>query len=610
MRLFYLIFCTLVMATPYAFALTGASSVPSGNSAVGGAPGFAPPVMVLAAGESGLGAVHFAVLTDASLDLTVQQIAAAPSVGFVPFDEAKTYALAQGTALWLHFRVQNDKLGSGDWSVVLSKPFIDRAEFFFQDAQGVWRMQAAGSAVAHQLWPSRGLTPQFRLPETTDAVALTPGHRDYYLRVQKWIPLRFAVHVQRTDQIGEATHRTFLTVGLMLGLLGFMVVFSCVLSVVYRNTAYAWYAAYAAAALMAGASFSGMGAYVFWPAAVTWPVISTMVFVLLGMAAQMGFTRAMFIAPNTPKFWSYLSTTTLVLLLAACAVFLAVDKAAVRVAVFGFGVVGGFAVIGVLVARALRHERKERHERQVASLYLLSFAPMLVVVVLTQIEQLGIAALPWLPYNAPIYGLFFELPLLLVALHLHAKKRHTQAVQSSTLAQTDPLTGFVAPALYTATLQRMWDAAQAKGVDLTVVYVKLVDSAPGARAVYSQSAGRATLRTVRTMRTVAREDDTIARVDDEVFAILMPGVSRSERLASKLARLVALGVMVDADDPLSTPVKFKIVAGSLRSFSGSSVALDAAMKSVLARDEGADYRVIRFIGKRADQPLAIDTSPE
>lgn len=595
MRFLYLIFCVFVLGSPQAFA---SSTGPVADAQTG----YQPPAMVLSTNAGRFGAEFFSVRSNAPLELSVQQIAAAPLAGFVRFDEAKTYPLAEGSALWLHFRVQNDQSPSVNWSLVLSKPFIDRVEFYFQDEQGVWRMHSAGSTVAHQQWPSRGLTPQFRIPNAIGSAGATSGYQEYFVRVQKWIPLRFAAQVQQTAKIAEQTQRTFLTVGLMLGLLGFMVIFSCALSFIYRNMAYAWYAAYAAAALMAGASFSGIGAYVFWPAAVTWPVISTMVFVLLGMAAQLGFTRAMFIRPHTPKVWSYLSTTTLVLLLLICAVFLAVDKAGVRVPLFGLGVVGGFAVIAVLVVRALRHER------QVAALYLLSFAPMLAVVLLTQIEQLGIAALPWLPYNAPIYGLFFELPLLLVALHLHAKKGHAEAIESSTLARTDPLTGFVPRALYAATLKRLWDAAKVKGFDLTVVYVKVIGANPGERTPQEPGADKVTLRCVRMLRTVAREDDTIARVDDQVFAMLMPGVSRSERLASKLARLVALGVMVDADDPLSSPVKFKIVAGSLRSFSGESQALDAAIKSVLAQEEDAPYRVISFIGKKPDQPVSVDTS--
>ncbi len=562
--------------------------------------------MVLTDTAGKLGSNYFAVRANTPQEATIGQITAAGSAGFEAFDPRQTYELNKSNALWLYFRVQPGQRTLADWTVVLSKPFIDKAEFYFQDAQGVWRMQAAGTKVAHRLWPSRGLAPQFDL---SDALALAPAPgtatgapRDFYIRIEKWIPLRFEAEVQRTSTVGEQTQNTFLAVGLLLGLLGFMFIFSCVLSVLYRNRAYAFYAAYVAAALLAAASFSGVAAYVFWPAAVGWPAISTMVFVLLGLAAQLAFTRSIFIAPGTPRVWARLMSTAIVALLLATAVFIAVDHPRVRLLIFAIAIPLAFGIIAVVAIRALRHDRP------VAALYLLSFAPMLAVIVLTQIEQLGIAALPWLPYNVPIYGLILELPLLLVALHLHAKKTHTQAVRSITLAHTDPLTGFVASSLYPAALSSLWSAAQQAGADLTVVYVRVVDGHADTALTPAADTRRDVLRCVRMLRTVARDDDTIARVTDDIFAMLMPGVSRSERLASKLSRLVALGVMVDSDDSRSHPIKFKIVASTLRSFSGESTALDEALRSFLVKADVRQARVISFLTKRPRQPVEIDSA--
>ena len=552
------------------------------------------------------GSDYFAVRANTPQEATIEQIAAAGSAGFVAFEPSQTYELNKSNALWLHFRVQPGQRTLADWTVVLSKPFIDKAEFYFQDSQGVWRVQAAGTAVAHQKWPARSLTPQFDLSK---ALALGPvsgaaadAPRDFYIRIEKWISLRFAVEVQQHDTVNRQTQNTFLAVGLLLGLLGFMFIFSCVLSVLYRNRAYAFYAAYVAAALMAAASFSGVASYAFWPAAVTWPAISTMVFVLLGLAAQLAFTRSIFIAPGTPKLWATLMTTAIAAMLLACAVFVAVDQPRLRLLIFGSAIPLAFGIIAVIAVRALRHDKP------VAALYLLSFAPMLAVIVLTQIEQLGIAALPWLPYNIPIYGLVFELPLLLIALHLHAKKTHTQAVRSITLAHTDPLTGFVAPALYRAALTSLWGAAQQAGADLTVVYVKVIGGYADAALTPAADTRRDVLKCVRMLRTVARDDDTIARVTDDVFAMLMPGVSRSERLSSKLSRLVALGVMVDSDDTRSHPIKFKIAASTLRSFSGESEALDDALRGVLGKSDSRHGRVISFVTKLPRQAVEVNSA--
>jgi two-component system, sensor histidine kinase LadS len=605
MRFGWTVFCLFALAGMNA---TGATSVPAVPSRQTSPPvaAFVPPAIVLAGNTAQLGAEYFAVRANTPADVSIAQIAAAQSAGFVAFDPRQTYELNKSNALWLHFRVQQGRPIPADWSLVLSKPFIDKAEFYFQDVHGVWRMQAAGTEVAHRQWPVKGLTPQFYLGE---ALALAPapgtatdGPQDYYIRVQKWIPLRFAVEVKRTEKVTEQTQNTFLAVGLLLGLLGFMFIFSCVLSVLYRNRAYAFYAAYVAAALMAAASFSGIASYAFWPAAVGWPAISTMVFVLLGLAAQLAFTRSIFIAPGTPRVWAALMTTAIAAMLLASAVFVAVDQPRLRLLMFALAIPLGFGCIAVIAVRALRHDRP------VAALYLLSFAPMLAVVLLTQIEQLGLAALPWLPYNIPIYGLILELPLLLIALHLHAKNTHTQAVRSITLAHTDPLTGFVAPALYPGALSSLWAAAQHAGADLAVVYVKVIGGYTDAALTPAADKRRDVLKCVRMLRTVARDDDTIARVTDAVFAMLMPGVSRSERLTSKLSRLVALGVMVDSDDTRSHPIKFKIAASTLQSFSGESAALDEALRGVLAKADSRQARVISFVTKRPRQPIEIDSA--
>ena len=587
MRFSGFIFCMLSLTAAFAFASDGAPSSPLVT-------GFEPPAVVLADSAGPLGAAYFAVRANTPLDLTVEQIDRSGSTGFVPFNPAQTYQLSKSNALWLHFRVLPGKQGPTDWTVVLSKPFIDRAEFYFKDAQGVWRMQAAGTQVAHQRWPAQGLTPQFRLGEALD-LAAPPGvaldkPRDFYIRIQKWIPLRFAIDIQRSEKVGAQTHDTFLTIGFLLGLLGFMFILSCVLSVLYRHTAYAWYAAYVVTALMAAASFSGIASYVIWPSAETWPALSTMVFVMLGLAAQLAFTRAIFIPPGTHKFWPHLLSGAAVLVLLASAVFVAVDQSRLRLTLFGLSVPMAFAIIAVVAVRALRYDKP------VAALYLLSFAPMLAVIGLTQVEQLGIAALPWLPYNVPIYGLVLELPLLLIALHLHVKANHASSVRKLTLAELDPLTGFLAPLHFPDKLAHLWSEARHKGQDIAIAYVLRADiDANIRRHATPVSDSELGLRCVRMLRMVARPDDTIALIGANMFAVLMPGVSFGPGLSDKLARLVALGLMRDPDDRSGLPVKFRIAATSFGTFSGTSSQLDRALKQKLHELNVASQRSIGFI---------------
>ena len=588
-----LLFCVLGLATSLVCVADGG---PAGAAALfaQAASSTKPPVMVLGSGQGPLGAGYFAVLANAPLDLTVEQITLSPPAGFVPFQPRQTYQLSKDNALWLHFRVQREKTDSTDWTVVLSKPFIDQALLYYQDAQGVWRTQAAGTRVAHHNWPVHGLTPQFRLgsligPATAQGADLDKP-RDFYIRIQKWIPLRFDVEVQRTERVSEQTQSAFLTVGVLLGLLGFMFVAICLLYALYRHTAYAWYAAYAAAAFMASASFSGAASYIFWPSAVVWPAISTMMFVLFGLAAQLGFTRAIFIAPDTPPFWPRLLMGTLLAMLLASGVFLAVDDTRLRLALFSAALPVSMAVIATIAVRALSHDKP------VASLYLLSFLPMGVLIGLTQIEQLGVAALPWLHYDAPIYGLILELPLLLIALHLHVRSNHASRVRKLTLAELDPLTGFLAPLHFPDKLAYLWSQARNHRQDIAIAYVLRIDADPGvSRHAVPASSTALVQRCVRMLRMVTRQNDIVALIGKNMYALLMPGMSLGPNFSGKLSRLVALGLMHDADDATGQPVKFRIAATSLGSFSGTSSQLDRALKQQLLAVNAATQRNICFV---------------
>ena len=70
--------------------------------------------------------------------------------------------------------------------------------------------------------------------------------------------------------------------------------------------------------------------------------------------------------------------------------------------------------------------------------------------------------------------------------------------------------------------------------------------------------------------------------------------------------------MVDSDDSRSRPIKFQIVASTLRSFAGESTALDAALRSVLAKSErgGEPERVISFISKQSRLAAQVDADSD
>jgi two-component system, sensor histidine kinase LadS len=517
---------------------------------------------------------------------TVAQVAAGTAGKFAPFNPDATHEVSWQQPLWLHFRVRADSATLPTaWTLALDKPFIDRVELYARNAQGGWQMQAAGDWIAHTQWPQRSLNPQFHLP------ALSVGEHDFYVRVFNLVPLHFSLQVLPTHVAHLQMQKTFTVAALMLGFMGLMWLLSSALALVYRNTAYAWYALYVAINVVAFTSYLGIGSYALWPTATWWPEESTTLCVMAAMLVQLLFCRAMFLSrPTSPRLHKAVSVGVLLGCL-AIGVYIAVSVPTLQIVLFVLVVLSSVALMVASVLRALRQQRV------VAWLWLVAYTPLLLLLAFTVVDTFGWYAIPWLPYHAPLYALLFEMPLLLIALHLHAKTQHTYQVRKATLANIDPATGYVAPHLFTATLEALWQQAQDQWQDMVVVYVLAQHHTPQVTAGHPAHPDD-TQRTVRALRTVTREQDTIAHIKPQLFAIFMPSMALNDGLAQRLARLVAVGRMADVNAPEAPALRFRVVASSKAGFAGTWQQLDASLRKKLYDAHGWSRKSIRYLRLR------------
>jgi two-component system, sensor histidine kinase LadS len=532
--------------------------------------------------------------TTASASTIVAQIAAGTAGKFLRFNPDATHEVSWEQPLWLHFRVRADSATAANaWTLALDKPFIDRAEFYARDPQGGWQMQAAGDWIAHKQWPQRSLNPQFYLP------ALSAGEHDFYLRVQNLVPLHFSAQLLATETANLQMQQTFTVAALMLGVMGLMWLISSALALVYRNAAYAWYALYVAINVVAFASYLGIGSYALWPSATWWPEESTTLCVMASMLAQLQFCRAMFLSPRLSAGLYRWVSVCMALGCVAIGIYVVVNIPTLQIILFVLVVLSSIALMVASVLRALRQHTV------VVWLWLLAYAPLLMVTALTVVDTFGWYALPWLPYHTPLYALLFEMPLLLVALHLHAKTLHTMQVRKATLANIDPATGYVAPHMFSTTLETLWQQAQDLAQDMVVAYVLVHHDAADARDDYPDYPEE-TQRTVRALRTVAREQDTIAHIKPRLFALFMPSAALNDALAQRLARLVAVGRMADVNTPQAPTLRFRVVASSKAGFTGTWQQLDASLRRKLHNPTGWSRKSIRYLRL----PGLNDSQPE
>ena len=104
-------------------------------------------------------------------------------------------------------------------------------------------------------------------------------------------------------------------------------------------------------------------------------------------------------------------------------------------------------------------------------------------------------------------------------------------------------------------------------------------------------------RSVRLVRTVTREGDVVSRIDDRTLAVLLPGLGLGEDISARLSRLVALGLIPDAQDHKDPTLRFRIVATSYRHYNKKLRFLNTDLRQLLDSNAHWKRKSIQYISK-------------
>ena len=528
----------------------------------------------------------FLALENIPADWSFERVSSLTFGSFKTFDASKTYPVSINKALWLRFTVPaKDALHTYPFVFELPKSYVDRVEFYYRNSDGRWAKQVAGELTPRTQWPLTGLYPRFEVPHPSTGVS------DVYVKVLQFTPLRAALQVVPKSQSDLRMQLAIFMYGLTLGLMVLMSAYSLLLAATYRRYVYAWYSIYALLTALAIASYAGIGHLLIWPASTDWAEKSILVTILAGLAAQVQFCRVLFFRDGAARWldWSALSSVVLSAACIAMQFALPLNEIDNRLNFFYLALVGSSLMLILITGKAIYSKNK------VAWLWVLATVPLLTLILLSVAEGVAGFSMPLLPFNAVVYTAAFESVVLMIAMQIHVKASHQAEVVDAAMDVLDPLTGFIAPQHFEEKLKVLWEQAELSRTDLAVVYAQIslhpLHSSTGAPFSHEQSIKRV----VRILHMASREVDTIALVAGNVFAILMPGVSPSENLNTKLSRLVALGLMPDKDDPKAAPVYIRIAASSMCSFFGTRQALDELLFKTLRNTSQWQNRSIRIV---------------
>lgn len=510
----------------------------------------------------------------------VQQAVEA-AADFQPARPGIVHKLGPHAALWLHLRLQRAPGQRQSWLLKLPMPTLDHVTVFQRGPAG-WTAEAAGDTIAVARWPERGRYPFFRLD-------LPAGEaRDVYVRIQHEAAADFAAVLTTASTHSEQVQREYLALGAVFGAMLLLIVACAARSWVYRDAVFAWYAVYAALTTLAVASFTGVAPHLLWPGFGALRDAPTPMLACAAVGAAMLFVRTTLglrrRLPVQDAAMRALGVAGLVLALTP-----AFMPKAMHLPLVG-GYMTAASVAGVLIAAAAWW-RGDTVGRYVFAAQL----PMVAAVVATVFRALGWGDVPFVSQYVVVLGLTIEVPLMLVALFIRARDRHSAEIREQALSTQDALTGLLAPHLFQDRLRQVVARHRRDGESAAVVYIDLVNHGRIRDAFGTAAAEQSLLRSVIKLRRLLRDVDTVSRVGEARFGVILEGASSRASVTERAARLIAAGLMPLPGLKPDVTLQFHIAALLLNERALEADAVQAALSAQLARMSPRTRRPIRFI---------------
>ena len=540
------------------------------------------PVLPLDENEGAIDAQPLAhVWVDERGDATLGQVMRSADTLFQAPRPAQVQHLPARGALWLHLRLARGAQARQDWMLKFPMPLLDYVTVYQQE-QGQWRSDSAGDTVAVATWPERGRYPFFRL-------ALPPGEtRDVFVRIQHATPANFPMELATESHHTDRVQLEYLALGLAFGALLLLIASCLAMAWAWHDPGFAWYGGYAALTTLAVASYTGVAGQFLWPGFGLLQDAPTTMLACAAVGAAILFVRkTLGLRRRLPS----LDRLTLVLGALGMALFVLpvfASKALVLPVVGGYLCFASLSVLGVSAFAWWRGD-------PVAAWVLGAQVPLVGALLVSVARALGWADVPFVSQYAVVLAMAIEMPLMLVALFIRSRDRHSAEVREQALSTHDALTGLLAPHLFTDRLRQVVARYRRSEEDAAIIYIDLVNHVPIREYFGTSAAEQSLLRSVIKLRRLLRDVDTVARVGEARFAVILEGAGARSSVTERATRLIAAGLMPLPGLKPDVTLQFHVAALLLRDRPMEAEDIQTALAEQLARMSPRTRRPIRFI---------------
>jgi len=513
---------------------------------------------------------------------------------FQPANPDLIYALGDRGVLWLHYRLLRGPHEHHRWLMAFPMPALDSVTVYQQDAKGQWLGQSAGDMTAVSTWPEPGRYPHFRLDLPSGQVA------DIYVRIRHLTSANFPVQLLTESAYDQRIQLEYLALGLTFGALLLLIATCLAQSIVYRDRVYAWYALYALVTALAVAAYTGAAAHLLWPGFDAIGDSPQGCLAMLGSAAALLFVRNLTGISARYPLVDRMAYAGGLAGIALAALFAVVDKPLGLIMLACYVVATSLTNVWIAAAAWRRGD-------VVGGWVLVAYAPFALAVGLAIVRLFG-----WLPVSfgtqyAVVAALATQVPLLLVALNIRSRERHGAQIRELALSSQDALTGLLAPHLFHDRLRQVVARYKRDKENLAVVFIDLVNY-PRIKTYHGSAvAEQSLLRCVIKLRRLLRDVDTVSRIGEARFGLILEGVTSRIAVTDRAARLIAAGLMPLNGLKPDVTLQFHIAAVLLEERILEAPELVRALDDLLGTMSSRTRRPIRFLEPEVTLPLPIES---
>ncbi len=510
----------------------------------------------------------FDFLVDTTGQLAIDTIEQQASGSFAPIARFKPVLLESST-LWFRFDALVENPGPS-WHLSIPLPGVESVTLYFRDGAGRWISQQAGSRHAISTWPQPGSYPVFSLGEERNKFVR------YYLRINhSRVPFSTLPTLVSSSQFITKSQTEHMLLGVYFGLTALVIALALANAIAYRDSGFGSYAAYVTMFAGAQATFTGVAGLYWWP---EWPGLNNttkLLLPVLAAACAMWFVRTVV----TPRRFSraldglMLALIGLLTAVSVCDVMLPSRES---FALIHFLV--SVSIAALLMVLGVGLFEGDRHTRWVA----LGFLPVVLATLLPLLRNLGVISSSFWTEYALVLGSAIEVPVLFYGLQRRVSQRRNVNARASRLSNVDPLTGLYSSAMLLGKLEQSLGTYQRYKLPFALVLVNLSNLASLQRQHGRETADSALVLAAACIRGVAHSTDTVARVGDTQFALLMEGPITADAANDIATRLLASGLRPSSQLPDAEPLQFHIAVGHMNAeVSIAPAESDAFLKRML-----------------------------